>query len=296
MPFTCTLNHNSSGYSSFIVAPSNYSTCLGSNATFSCVVNVTSTMSWTINGQYPSVYNINNPTVYPLTPAGTRSTLIIPGDYELDGIAIVCSYTAFQSAPVYSMSAFLTVQGNVRSAIHIIIAFQLLGPTVNLTSISLNTTFFKLSWAFLKPKMLQSEVLNIVNIGNANGSVSSISVLYPEVIIAIPDLCIQYTATIVPQCLSTNSLNLRMQALTGSKNNNAVIMDLFQDHVCYFFKLTAPPQRVYEEMITLIFTSSPAVNASINLVSSIVIHIQSNIRILFRYEYSCSDTIMDITP
>ena len=182
------------------------------------MVNVTATLEWTINGQFTTAYNITSPAVSPLTPAGTRSTLIIPGDYELDGIAIVCSYTAFQSAPVYSMSAFLTVQGNVRSAIHINIAFQLSGPTVNLTSISLNATFFKLSWAFLKPKMLQSEVLNIVNIGNENGSVSNTSVLYPEVIIAIPDLCTQYTATIVPWCLSTDSVHLSVQALTGSKD------------------------------------------------------------------------------
>ena len=66
--------------------------------------------------------------------------------------------------------------------------------------------------------MLQSEVLNIVNIGNENGSVFSISVQYPEVIIAIPDLCIQYMATLVPQCLSTNPLNLTVLALTGSKD------------------------------------------------------------------------------
>ena len=208
-----------SGSSSFIVAPSNYSTCLGSNATFSCVVNVTGTLEWTINGQHTSVYNISNPAVYPLTPAGAQTTLIVPGDYELDGIAIVCSYSVLQGAPVYSMSAFLTAQGNVRSAIHINIAFQLSGPTVNLTSISLNTTFFKLSWAFLKPKILQFEVLNIVNIGNENGSVFSISVQYPEVIIAIPDLCTQYMATIVPQCLSINPLDLSVQALTGSKDN-----------------------------------------------------------------------------
>ncbi|KAL5515901.1 hypothetical protein EMCRGX_G001146 [Ephydatia muelleri] len=98
------------GSSSFIVAPSNYSTCLGSNATFSCVVNVTGTLEWTINGQHTSVYNISNPAVYPLTPAGAQTTLIVPGDYELDGIAIVCSYSVLQGAPVYSMSAFLTAQ------------------------------------------------------------------------------------------------------------------------------------------------------------------------------------------
>ncbi|KAL5515856.1 hypothetical protein EMCRGX_G001090 [Ephydatia muelleri] len=211
---------------SFVVAPSNYSTCLGSIATFRCVVNVTATLEWTINGQYPSVYNISNPAVYPLTPAGAQTTLIVPGDYELDGIAIVCSYSVLQGAPVYSMSAFLTVQG----------------PTVNLTSISLNTTFFKLSWAFLKQKILQFEVLNIVNIGNENGSVFSISVQYPEVIIAIPDLCTQYMATIVPQCLSINSLDLSVQALTGTS-----------------------PQQVSEEMITLIFTSSPDVDVSLSI-------------------------------
>ena len=191
--------------------------------------------------------------MYPLTPAGAQTTLIIPGDYELDGIAIVCSYkAASQSAPVYSMSAFLTVQGTVRSAIHINIAFQFSGPTVNLTSISLNTTLFKLSWAFLKPKLLQSKALNIVNIGNDNGSVSSISVQYPEVIIAIPDLCIPYTATIVPQCLSTRSLNLSAQALTGSKNKfkkchdfHYIVMDYVWDHVCYFFLNKQCPHSKY---------------------------------------------------
>ena len=78
------------------------------------MVNVTGKLEWTINGQCTSVYNLNNPPVHPLTPAGAQTTLIIPGDYELDGIAIVCSYKAAEnSAPVYSMSAFLTVQGNV---------------------------------------------------------------------------------------------------------------------------------------------------------------------------------------
>ena len=102
------------------------------------MVNVTATLEWTINGQYSTAYNISSPAVYALTPAGTWNTLIIPGDYELDGITIVCSYKALQSTPVYSMSAFLTVQGSVISAIHINITFQLLGPTVYMTSIFLN--------------------------------------------------------------------------------------------------------------------------------------------------------------
>ena len=93
--------------------------------------------------------------------------------------------------------------------------FQLLGLNVNMTSIAINTTYFKLSWTFHMPKLLKPNISSIVYIRSDNGYVYNITVQEPEVIVAIPNLCIAYTVTIVPLCSSTVDLNFIMQTLQG---------------------------------------------------------------------------------
>ena len=83
---------------------------MGSNATFKCVTNETTSHFWLINGYYPYVFNISAPIVYPYT-TGVQSTLVIFGDYEMDGSSIICWYQTQQGKFACSPSAFLAVQG-----------------------------------------------------------------------------------------------------------------------------------------------------------------------------------------
>ena len=86
---------------------------------------------------------------------------------------------------------------------------------MNLTSISINATYLKLSWEFYVPKLFKSKISNIVYIRSSNEYVFNITVQEPEVIVAIPDLCITYTATIVS--LSYNSVKRLSRMLIRAK-------------------------------------------------------------------------------
>ena len=88
---------------------------------------------------------------------------------------------------------------------------------MNLTSISINATYLKLSWEFYVPKLFKSKISHIIYIRSNNGYVFNITVQEPEVIVAIPDLCITYTSTIVSLCSSTIDLNFSMQTLRGGR-------------------------------------------------------------------------------
>ena len=93
------------GLASIVKSPTNQTTCIGTSASFDCVISDSSVIFWLINGQAPGLWGVTSPATVPLFP-GAKSTLILPGSLLFSGPSIVCSYGG-----IYSIPAFLTIQG-----------------------------------------------------------------------------------------------------------------------------------------------------------------------------------------
>ena len=86
----------STAFTAFTKNPNNVTTCIGSNALFTCEVNETIVaIHWTVNGA-----SITDPT--------PPSTLSIPAT---SGALVQCYYGTFLHPVAFSSPAFLTVLG-----------------------------------------------------------------------------------------------------------------------------------------------------------------------------------------
>ena len=93
------------GLASIVKSPTNQTTCIGTSASFDCVISDSSVIFWLINGQDPGVRGVTSPATVPLFP-GAMSTLTLPGSLFFSGSSIVCNSGGINSIPV-----FLTIQG-----------------------------------------------------------------------------------------------------------------------------------------------------------------------------------------
>ena len=97
------------GLATIVNGPTNQTTCFGASSIFHCVISVSTTINWLVNGQDLGVWRINPPATVPLFPGpGAQSTLMLPGNSSFSGASVVCSY----GGQIYSIPAFLTIQGN----------------------------------------------------------------------------------------------------------------------------------------------------------------------------------------
>ena len=95
------------GLATIVNGPTNQTTCFGASSIFHCVISVSTTINWLVNGQDLGVWRITVPGTLPLSPGpGAQSTLILPGTSLFSGASVVCSYDQ-----IYSVPAFLTIQG-----------------------------------------------------------------------------------------------------------------------------------------------------------------------------------------
>ena len=93
------------GLAYIIQSPSNHTICSGAPASFQCVSDNPSTITWLVNGQDPISQGIATPATIPQSP-GVMSTLIVPGNTLFSGSSIVCG-----DDQNYSASAFLKILG-----------------------------------------------------------------------------------------------------------------------------------------------------------------------------------------
>ena len=108
------------GLASIVKSPTNQTTCIGASASFDCVISDLSTIFWLINGQDPGVWGVTSPATIPLFP-GAKSTLTLPGSLLFSGSSIVCS-----NGQIYSIPAFLTIQGMSKPQLQIYLIFSCL--------------------------------------------------------------------------------------------------------------------------------------------------------------------------
>ena len=99
----------------------NITTCLTSEANFTCAIGEAQKIYWLINGQEPLGYHITNPMTAvnrSSSMPSALSSLILPGVYTFNGASVICLYSA-SSAVVYSIPAFLRVQGLKKKVLNI---------------------------------------------------------------------------------------------------------------------------------------------------------------------------------
>ena len=97
--------HFYAGLAYIIQSPSNQTICSGAPASFQCISDNPSTITWLVNGQDPISQGIASPATIPQSP-GVMSTLIVPGNTLSSGSSIVCG-----DDQNYSASAFLKILG-----------------------------------------------------------------------------------------------------------------------------------------------------------------------------------------
>eukprot|EP00731_Ephydatia_muelleri_P017585 Em0010g683a len=223
------------GSAQVVTNPTSLTVCLGSPATFTCVINGTvGTVDWLINGSdaylFSPFYMTNT------QPDGLKllSTLTISTDIFFYETTIACQYNE-SSQLIHSSSALLHIQGR-HSA-----------PT-NATSIALNATSSMLIWQ--PPYDVLSQPLSfVVKISDLAGvNIYTVTVMGLQTAINLPNPCESYEALIRPQCPNHMPINNDTVDLQGappaiishvdvsfpSSSKDNVTVSIVESGVCYY--------------------------------------------------------------
>ncbi|KAL5502766.1 hypothetical protein EMCRGX_G009587 [Ephydatia muelleri] len=124
---------NCFGLATIVNGPTNQTTCFGASSIFNCVISVSTTINWLVNGQDIGVWRINTPATVPLSPGpGAQSTLILPGPSSLPVLTSIPHNTTstsiswlFESAT----SSALKYQVEIRNSIGLLVYNKSLSGT-----------------------------------------------------------------------------------------------------------------------------------------------------------------------